>query len=70
MNSDNLQQQINERCPCFAKPLSECDCQADEVPVQQGINCDACNRTNLSPSEIYRAYGANFCSDCFDDCVG
>lgn len=30
MNSSELQQQINERCPCYAKPLRECNCQFDE----------------------------------------
>lgn len=39
-------------------------------PEKQGVNCDACNRTSLSPAESYRAYGANFCADCFDDCTG
>lgn len=32
MSPDELERQINERCPCFAKPLLECDCQFDEEP--------------------------------------
>lgn len=27
---ENLQQQINERCPCMSKPIGECDCQTQE----------------------------------------
>jgi hypothetical protein len=34
MNPKNLQQQIDERCPCFAKPLNECDCQFNNETEQ------------------------------------
>ncbi len=31
--SDLTRQQINERCPCFAKPLNECNCKfSQELP--------------------------------------
>lgn len=26
-NSEELQREIDSRCPCFAKPLNECDCE-------------------------------------------
>jgi hypothetical protein len=26
MNSEDLQKQIDNRCPCFDKPLDKCDC--------------------------------------------
>jgi hydrogenase maturation factor HypF (carbamoyltransferase family) len=44
MKSEEFQKQIDERCPCFAKPLSECDCEFDE---DYG-NCEECN----TPLEI------------------
>ncbi len=25
----NIQDQLNQRCPCYAKPLAECDCRAE-----------------------------------------
>jgi hypothetical protein len=28
----NIQDQLNQRCPCYAKPLAECDCQPDPNP--------------------------------------
>ncbi len=30
MNEQEIQKQIDERCPCFSKPLNECDCESDE----------------------------------------
>ncbi len=29
MNEQEIQKQIDERCPCFSKPLNECDCESD-----------------------------------------
>ncbi len=28
----NIQEQINQRCPCMSKPLAKCDCQTDPNP--------------------------------------
>ncbi len=43
MNSENLQRQIDKRCPCFSKPLEECDCQPESnlksLGIQQGLYC-------------------------------
>jgi hypothetical protein len=27
----NIQDQLNQRCPCYAKPLAECDCRAESA---------------------------------------
>lgn len=42
--------------------------ESEEKP--NTYDCDACNLTNLSSDEVYRAYGAVFCATCFDDCTG
>ena len=33
-----VQQQLNRRCPCYAKPLAECDCQTDPNPELAEVN--------------------------------
>ncbi len=56
MNSDELQQQIDERCPCFAKPLSECDCQFNDEDYG---NCEECGTAlEMTPDGW-------FCPKCF-----
>ena len=43
MNLESLQKQINERCPCFVKPLNECDCSLDEEEDTSGLwGCTTC----------------------------
>lgn len=43
MNQEDLQKQIDSRCPCNALPLNECDCQPETdlkaLGIQQGIHC-------------------------------
>lgn len=40
----NLQEQIDERCPCYAKPLRECNCQFNEAETTLLIpfSCPLC----------------------------
>jgi len=32
MLPSKVQEQVDQRCPCFAKPLAECDCEPVENP--------------------------------------
>ena len=32
MNESKIQTQIDTRCPCFSKSLSECDCEFNQEP--------------------------------------
>jgi hypothetical protein len=35
-----VQEQLNKRCACMSKPIEECDCQFDQIEIQeQSLDC-------------------------------
>ena len=60
MNSENIQQQIDERCPCFSKYLEECDCDFNEdySGLVGSTTCPLCGSWDYEIDEMGN------CSDC------